>query len=173
MAPSPARRPCWMDGSATVTMKKSKTNMNVPVISTASADQRLRSTRPGSDARGSDWTERVALVVVVMLPSLVPPLRGESRRGRVEDGPADFGPLVLGGSRLGERGEVVLADGPVHPDGPFGHHGAQPAVRLVEVSDRAGVEHHRRLHAGNGQRPDPSGGRGQVIHGNERGQLGA
>src|SRR5271170_5931420 len=128
MAPSPAPRPCWMDGRATFTMKKSRTNMNVPDISTISADQGLCASRPDDDGLGSDWTDREAVVDVVMLPSLLPPLRGESRRGRVEDRPADLGPLVLGRSRLGERGEVVLADRPVHSDGSLGHHGAQVAV---------------------------------------------
>src|SRR5580700_1452787 len=108
MAPSPACRPCWMDGRATFTMKKSRTNMNVPDISTISADQGLRLSRPGEDGLGSDWMDREAVVDVVMLPSLLPPLRGESRhvrggsrRGRVEDRPADLGPAILGRSRLG------------------------------------------------------------------------
>jgi hypothetical protein len=41
MALSPARRLCWIDGSATLTMKKSRTNMNVPNMSTVSAAQEV------------------------------------------------------------------------------------------------------------------------------------
>jgi hypothetical protein len=57
MAPSPARRDCWIDGRATLTMKKSRTNMNVPVMSTASADH---------DWPGGDWTELGSVRVAVM-----------------------------------------------------------------------------------------------------------
>src|SRR5271170_5668209 len=155
MAPSPAPRPCWMDGRATFTMKKSRTNTKVPSISTIRADQGLCRSRPGDDGLGSDRTDREAVVVVVMLPSLLPPLRGESSRGRVEHGPADFGPVTPGRVGLVERHQVVLADGPVYADRPFGHHRAQLAVGLVHVADRPGMEHHRRFHAWNGQRLEP------------------
>jgi hypothetical protein len=57
MALSPARRLCWIDGSATLTMKKSRTNMNVPIMSTASADQ---------DRPGGDWTGLGSVRVAVI-----------------------------------------------------------------------------------------------------------
>src|SRR4029077_16657373 len=116
MAPSPAPRLCWMDGRATFTMKKSRTNMNVPNISTIRADQ---------DGLDGAWTELGRVRVAVMLPSLLPPLRGESRG--LEDGTEELRP-VPGYVGFGERDQVVLANGPVYADRPFGDHGAEPAV---------------------------------------------
>ena len=57
LAPDPARRPCWIAGSATLTMKKSRTNMNVPIMSTASADQ---------DRPPAVWTGLGSVRVAVM-----------------------------------------------------------------------------------------------------------
>src|SRR5580704_349830 len=159
MAPSLAPRLCWMDGRATFTMKKSRTNMNVPNISTIRADQE----RPDGA-----WTELGRTRVAVMLPSLLPPLRGES--SRLEDGPGDLR-AVPGQVGFGERDQVILADGPVHADRPFGDHGAEPAVGLVEIAERSGMEHHRRLHPGDGQRPDPPIRPGRLGYGYERGQF--
>src|SRR5271156_5555078 len=109
-----------MDGRATFTMKKSRTNMNVPNISTIRADQ------GGLDGA---WTELGRVRVAVMLPSLLPPLRGES--SGLEDRPGDLCPMP-GQVGFGERDQVILADGSVHADRPFGDHGAQPAVDLLE-----------------------------------------
>src|SRR6516165_5971366 len=148
MAPSPAPRPCWMDGSATFTMKKSRTNMNVPNISTVSADQ------DGADgARQSTCCGHT--------PSLLPPVTGESNG--LEDRPADLG-AVPGQVGFGERHQVVLADRPVHSDRPFGDHRAEPAVGLVDVPDRPRMDQHRRFHAGDGQRPDPPVCLGSLVH---------
>src|ERR1700749_4511295 len=105
-----------MDGSATFRMKKSSTNMNVLIMSTASGAQ---------DARAGACSEVGRLRVAVMFPSLGAPVTGESS-GR-EHRPADLGALP-GGVRLGERALVVLAAGAVHADGPLGHHGAEQAV---------------------------------------------
>src|SRR5580693_757448 len=160
MAPSPAPRLSWMDGRATFTMKKSRTNMNVPNISTIRVDQ---------DGLDGAWTELGRVRVAVMLPSLLPPLRGES--SGLEDGPGDLR-AMLGQVGFGERHQVILADRPFDANRPFGDHGAEPAVGLVDVAERPGVEHHRRLHPGDGQRPDPPVYRGRVGHGHERGQLG-
>src|SRR5260370_29024478 len=143
MAPSPAPRLCWMDGRATFTMKKSRTNMNVPNISTISGDQ---------DGLDGAWTELGRVRVAVMLPSLLPPLRGES--SGLEDGPADLRAMP-GQVGFGERDQVILTDRPVHADGPFGDHGAQPAVGLVDIAGRPGVKHYRLLYPGDGPRPDP------------------
>src|SRR5580693_6633340 len=160
MAPSPAPRLCWMDGRATFTMKKSRTNMNVPNISTIRGDQgRL----------DGAWTELGRVRVAVMLPSLLPPLRGES--SGLEDGPADLRAMP-GRVGFGERDQVILADRPVYADRPFGDDGAEPAVGLVDVAERPGVDHHRRLHPGAGQRPDPPLCPGRPGHGHEGSQPG-
>src|ERR1700759_5463931 len=119
MAPCPACRPCWMEGSATLRMKKSSTNMNVPVMSTASGAQ---------DACAGARSELGRARVAVMFPSLGAPVTGES--SGLEHRPADLG-AVPGRVRLGERDLVILSDRAVHTDGPLGHHGAETAVGLV------------------------------------------
>src|SRR5262245_14395059 len=135
IALSPACRPCWIDGSATFTMKKSRTNMNVPNMRTVSAAQE----RPDGA-----WTGLGRVRVAVMPPSLRPPVTGESRG--LEDRPADLGAVAVQ-VRFGERDQVILADRAVHADGPLGDHRAERAVGLVHVTGRPGVQHHRRLDA--------------------------
>src|SRR5260370_16970388 len=101
MAPSPAPRLCWMDGRATFTMKKSRTNMNVPNISTIRADQ---------DGLDGAWTELGRVRVAVMLPSLLPPLRGEP--SGLEDGPPALRPTP-GQAASGHPDHALHADAPV------------------------------------------------------------
>src|ERR1700751_5233979 len=123
MAPSPAPRLSWMDGRATLTMKKSRTNMNVPIMSTARADQ---------PASGLDRTRKWRCCVHT--PSLWPPLTGES--SGLEDRPADLG-AVPGQVGFGERDQVILADRALDADSPLGHDRAQRAVGLVGVGRRS------------------------------------
>ena len=64
IAPLAACRPDWIDGSATLTMKKSSTTMNVPDRTTGSGAQRL------PRASASDCGN-LAVICVVLMPSKV------------------------------------------------------------------------------------------------------
>src|ERR1700677_963643 len=77
MAPGLAPRVRWIDGSATLTTKKSRMKTNVPHMMTASGAH-LAHARTGacSSALRSDL-----LLVVVMTMSLRPPITGESSHG--------------------------------------------------------------------------------------------
>src|ERR1700722_16863816 len=117
MAPSPAPRPCWMDGRATFTMKKSRTNMNAPNISTI---------RPDHDRPDEAWTALGRTRVAVMLPSLPAPVTGESNalavaRDAVQDQAAD---RVQVAARTGLAGppRITQADALM-----------PPAVRLPDI----------------------------------------
>src|ERR1700759_4441995 len=78
MAPWLAPRPCWIVGRATFTMKKSSTNMNVPIIRTASGHQRFFA--------GDREAERGRSVAVAVMP--------RACRLLLEEGQADKGQAV-------------------------------------------------------------------------------
>ena len=134
--------------------------MNVPVMSTARARQ---------DGPDGARTELGRVRVAVMLPSLLPPLTGES--SRLEDRPADLR-AVPGQVGFGERDQVILADGPVHPDRPFGDHGAEPCRRSGRCPRAARSGASPPLPPRGWSAAGPARRPGRPRHGHEGGQFG-
>lgn len=112
MAAGPACRRPWIDGSATLTMKKSRNVMNVPVSTTSSGAQPNRSRGPAGAATG-----RSTVRVVIKTP--FDPERAQagtwSRKPRtVRSRPssvttATSNPIATGSASAGPRPQVNLA----------------------------------------------------------------
>ena len=80
------------------------------------------------------------------------------------DGPTDLGAVV---------GQVDLTDGALETEAEFGHDGAERAVGLVDVVERAFVDHRR--HPSGGQRESvgaTGGGRSEVGEVDADGHVG-
>src|ERR1700733_4220192 len=90
---------------------------------------------------------------------------------RTEYGPAHLGVVDGFGACFVWADDVVLPDGPLHPDLSFGHERPEGTVGLVQLADGPVVHGDRQLGSRDLNQLRPSGGGGHVCYRDEGDDL--